>query len=65
MEVFPFYIQSEKQRNVGRVRYSSHVIFGKNFSGEKGSVRRCVLVMQGAILLSPKFGEKSSSIFKH
>jgi hypothetical protein len=36
--------------------------FGKKFPGEKGSVRQCGVVMQQPILLSPKFGEKSSHI---
>jgi hypothetical protein len=30
---------------------------------KKGSVRRCVVVMQLPVLLSPKFGAKSSHIF--
>jgi hypothetical protein len=40
----------------------SHVAFGQKFTGEKGSVRRCV-VMQLPVLLLPKFGGKSSHIF--
>jgi hypothetical protein len=40
-----------------------HVIFCQEFLGEKGSVRRCVVVMQQPVLLSPKFGVKSSHIF--
>jgi hypothetical protein len=40
-----------------------HVVFGQKFSAEKGSVRRHVVVMQQSVLLSPKFGDKSSHIF--
>jgi hypothetical protein len=40
----------------------SHVVFGQKFPGEEGSVRRCVDVMQQSVLLSPKFGAKSSHI---
>jgi hypothetical protein len=35
----------------------------KKFPGEKGSVKRCVVVMQQLVFLSPKFGMKSSHIF--
>jgi hypothetical protein len=35
----------------------------KKVPGEKGSVKRCVVVMQQPVLLSPKFGAKSSHIF--
>jgi hypothetical protein len=31
--------------------------------GEKVRMRRCVVVMQQSVLLSPKFGAKSSHIF--
>jgi hypothetical protein len=34
----------------------------KKISGEKGSVRRCVVVMQQPVLLLPKFGAKSLRI---
>jgi hypothetical protein len=47
-------------RRVGWVRDDTHVIFGQKFPGEKGSVRRCVVVMQQLVLLSPKFGAKSA-----
>jgi hypothetical protein len=46
MAAFLFYLQSGKQRKVGRVGDNSHVASGKKFPREKGSVRRCVLVMQ-------------------
>jgi hypothetical protein len=59
--VFRFYRQSEKQKKLGWVGDDSHVIFGKKFSGEKESVRRCN-VMQQPVLLSPKFAAKSSHI---
>jgi hypothetical protein len=35
----------------------------KKFPDDKVSVRRCVVVMQQPLLLSPKFGAKSSQIF--
>jgi hypothetical protein len=41
----------------------SHVVFGKN-SGVKGSVKRCVVVMQQPVVLSPKFGAKSLHILR-
>jgi hypothetical protein len=52
---FQFYLQSGKQRKVGRVGDDSHVVFGNKFHGEKGNVRRCVVVMQQPVLLSPRF----------
>jgi hypothetical protein len=33
-------------RKVGWVGEDSHVVFGQKLPGEKGSVRRCVLMMQ-------------------
>jgi hypothetical protein len=36
--------------------------FCQKFPDEKGSVRRCVVVMQQPVLLSPKFASKSSHI---
>jgi hypothetical protein len=39
------------------------LFFGQKFPGEKGSVRRCVVVMQQPIFLLPKFGAKSSYVF--
>jgi hypothetical protein len=38
----------------------SHIVFDQEFNGEKGSVRRCVFVIQQPVLLSPMFGAKSS-----
>jgi hypothetical protein len=32
----------------------------KKFSAERGSVRRCIAMIQQPVLLSPKFGAKSS-----
>jgi hypothetical protein len=61
MPAFQFYLQSGKQRKVGWL-YESHVVFGQKFSGEKGNVRRCVVVMQQPVLLSPVFGANSSHI---
>jgi hypothetical protein len=49
--------------NVGWVADDSYVVLGKRFHGEKGSVRRWVVVMQLPVLLPPKFGAKSSHIF--
>jgi hypothetical protein len=63
MATFQFYLQFGKQRKVGWVGDDSHVAFGKKFPGEKVSERRCVVVMQQPVLLSPKFGSKSSHIF--
>jgi hypothetical protein len=62
--LFQFYLQSEKQRKVGWVEDDSHVVLGKKFPGEKGSVRRCVVMMQQPVIFSPKFGEKSSHVFR-
>jgi hypothetical protein len=42
----------------------SHVVFGQKFPRGKGSVRLCVVLMQQPVLLSTKFGGKSSYIFK-
>jgi hypothetical protein len=53
----------EETEKVGWMRDYSHVVFGKKFPGEKGSVKRCVVVIQQQVLLSPKFGAKSSHIF--
>jgi aerobic-type carbon monoxide dehydrogenase small subunit (CoxS/CutS family) len=41
----------------------SHVVFGKKVSSEKGSVSRCVVLVDEPVLLSPKFGTKSSRFF--
>jgi hypothetical protein len=41
----------------------SHVVFGQKVPGEKGSVRRPVVVMQQPVLSSPKLVAKSSQIF--
>jgi hypothetical protein len=56
-------LQSRNQINVGRVGDDSHTLFRQKSPGGKGSVRRCVVVMQQPVLLSPKFGAKSSHIF--
>jgi hypothetical protein len=62
MSVFHFYLQSEKQGKVGWMRKESHAVFGQKVTGEEGSVR-LVVMMQKPVLLSPKFGAKSSHIF--
>jgi hypothetical protein len=36
----------------------SQVLYGQKFPGEKGSVTRCIVVMQQPVLLSPKLGAK-------
>jgi hypothetical protein len=64
MLAFQFYLQSGKQRKVGWLGDDNYVIFQQKFSGDKGSVRRCVVVMQQPVHLPPKFGEKSLHIFK-
>jgi hypothetical protein len=38
-------------------------VLRQTFPGLTGSVRRCVVLKQQPVLLSPKFGEKSSHIF--
>jgi hypothetical protein len=63
MAAFQFYLLSGKQRTVKWVGNDSHVVFGYKFFDERESVRRCVIVMQQPVLLSPKFGAKSSHIF--
>jgi hypothetical protein len=64
MAAFQFYMQSGKQKKVGWAGDDGHAAFGHKFPGEKGSVKRCVVVMQQPVLLSLKFGAKSSHIFK-
>jgi hypothetical protein len=54
--------ETEKRR---LVRGRQSCCFSQKFPGEKGSVRRCVVVMQQPVLLSPKFGSKFSHIFTH
>jgi hypothetical protein len=48
---------SEKSRVDGD---DSHIVFGQKIPDEKGNVRQCVVAMQQPVLLSPKFGAKSS-----
>jgi hypothetical protein len=60
---FQFELQSGKQRKLRWVGNDRHVVFGKKFRGEKGSVRQCVVMMRQPVLLSQKFGAKSSHIF--
>jgi hypothetical protein len=64
MAAFQICLQSGKQRKsrVGEGRQLC-CFFNKKISGDKGSVRRCV-VMQQPVNLSPKFGAKSSNNFK-
>jgi hypothetical protein len=63
MVAFQFYLQSGEQRKVGWLGDDSHVVFGQKFPGEKGSLRRCVVMMQQPLLLLQRFGAKSSHIF--
>jgi hypothetical protein len=54
----------ERERKVGWVEDDSQTVLGKTFhGGKKGSVRRFVVMMQQPVLISPKFGAKSSQIF--
>jgi hypothetical protein len=59
MAVFQIYLQSEKEKKMGWVLDDSHVVLVK-FPGGKGSARWLVVLMQWPVLLSPKFGAKSS-----
>jgi hypothetical protein len=62
MMAFQFYLLSRKQKSkVGGD--DSHIAFGKQFRGAKGSLRLRVVVMEHSFLLSPKFGAKSVHIF--
>jgi hypothetical protein len=63
MAAFQSYLQSGKQKKVGWVRGGSDDVFGHKFPGEKESVKRCVVMVQQPVSLSPKFGTKSSHIF--
>jgi hypothetical protein len=62
MMAFQFYLPSRKQKSkVGGD--DSHIAFGKQFRGVKGSLRLCVFVLEHSVLLSPKFGARSVHIF--
>jgi hypothetical protein len=66
MAAFQFYLQSEKQRKVVWGPSQASRLGGERqlkFTGENGSVKRCVVLMQQKVLLFPKFGVKSSHIF--
>jgi hypothetical protein len=63
MAAFQSCIQSRKERKVELKGDDRYVVFGKKSQGEEESVRRCVVMMQQSILLSPNFGEKSPQIF--
>jgi hypothetical protein len=63
MAAFQFYLQSGKQRKVGWVADNSHIVCGKKYPAAKGNVRQGIVVMKQPVLLSPKFGAKSSHIF--
>jgi hypothetical protein len=58
-----FQLQLGKQSKVGMVGYDSHVVFGLKFPDEKGSVRRCVVVMKQPVLSLPEFEVKSLHVF--
>jgi hypothetical protein len=51
-------IFNQANRKVGWVGDDSHVAFGQKFPG----VGWCIVMMQQMVLLSPKFGSKSSHI---
>jgi hypothetical protein len=65
MAAFQLYLQAGKQKSKVVVDYDSHVVFGGEFPGGKGSMRRCIVLMQQPVLLSPMFGATSSHIFTH
>jgi hypothetical protein len=44
------------------VEDDSHVVSGQKFAGEKGSMRRCVVMMQQEVHLSPKV---QGEVFAH
>jgi hypothetical protein len=46
MAAFQFYLKLGKLGKLGWVGNDSHVVFGQQFPGEKGSVIWCVVVMQ-------------------
>jgi hypothetical protein len=58
MATFQFYLQLGKQRKVGWVM----LFLVKNSLVKERSVRRCVVVMQQPVLLSPKFEDE---VFAH
>jgi hypothetical protein len=62
MVAFQIYLQLGNQRKEGGVGDGSLVVFGQKFPGEKGNVRQCVVKTQQPVLLSHKFGAKSSHI---
>jgi hypothetical protein len=45
MVAFQFYLPLGKHRKVEWVGDDSHIGFGQKFPGEKGSVRRCIVMM--------------------
>jgi hypothetical protein len=61
MTAFQLYNHSEKQRKVAWVGDDSHVVFGRGFRAEKGSVRRCVVAMQQPDFVAKVRGE----VFAH
>jgi hypothetical protein len=63
MVAFQFYLQLGKQKS--RVGGDDILFFVKISLVKKGNVRGCIVMMQQLVLLSPKFGVKSSHIFTH
>jgi hypothetical protein len=59
---FSFIFNGETEK-IGVGGEQQSCCFGKKFHCEKGSVRQCIVVMQKPVLLSSKFGVKSSHIF--
>jgi hypothetical protein len=54
----PFsFIFNRRNRKVGWVGDDSHVVFGQKFPGEKGSVRRCLVMMQQPVLCRQSSGQ--------
>jgi hypothetical protein len=56
-------VAKDQVRRVEWLGGDSLVVLGQKFPGEKGSGRRCVVMMQQPFLLSLKFEAKYSQIF--
>jgi hypothetical protein len=60
----PFSFTFKGPSQASRVGIVVSHVFGQQFPGEEGRLRRCVVVIQWPVLFSPKFRAKSSHIFK-
>jgi hypothetical protein len=66
MAAFEFYLQPGKTNKSRLGGHDSPVVFFcQTFHFEKKIARSLIGVMQQSVHLSPKFGAKSSHIFKH